>query len=186
MLSAPTKFQDKISQGSYLDGTIIEITTGGDSILFGDITIKFPAGHIYNVINGEVTVEQDIDDLRNDWSRVVVQASLLNIAYKKDTNGDDVTLSTQLSGLTGNVANIYLVNNSEVESLSDCLKIFTGTFTRVVGYNEALLQIEMLDSGGFLFKQLATETVKNLSGAIPNDKSRLMRVPLVYGKFQTK
>jgi hypothetical protein len=182
MITHPTAFTDKVGHHSGVNGIVISLTDGVSTFLLGNMEIDLTDGHVFDVLKDEVSVSQKLDDVKNTWSRTDIQATFTNIWYKRDSTGEKVILSDELVGVAGNTAKVYLYNNSLSTSLSDCALIFTGEVQNIENYSETEIRVNMLDSGGFLDKQLVPNSMIG-TFANASDRSKFLKQPLVYGVF---
>lgn len=188
MLTPPTEFSKWVNRSGSLEGTIIVID-GLD--MFGNMEMNLTDGHVYNILTEAINIGQNVDFYRKSWSNVLVDVVVTSVGYKKDElAANDISMADLVYGVVGNTAEIYFCSSPNTTSLSQCLKVFSGTVKKVKQITRETSTIQLTNNESVIdlnpmqekLETAFNPTVFSEQIQLPSE-TRDRKIPLVYGRF---
>lgn len=165
---------------------IVKIMHDSDVWYLGDMEIEWGAGiHVYALLTGCTGMKRTTDPFRKKWSIGEVTLSFSNLPFKKDSSGNWLRPSDDISIIETDSVEIYLLCGENATGLSDCILSFSGLLKESPKYDENTWSITIIDRSVYLLNQtILSTTVGSIYSDTP-EKFENEMIPLVYGEFRS-
>jgi hypothetical protein len=154
---------------------IVKLTDGVTTWYYG--TANLPALGVINKITNFGGIESSFDELDCTFSVGNISVSIDNTA-----NISGVRPSDELSDIVGHNADIYITNDPNVTSLTQCYHVVSGTVEEPISCNYEKVDIFIYNKGERYNKELPDKLLTDVFSAVP-EENKDKHAGIIYGNF---
>ena len=164
---------------------IVELTDGTSTWLVSEKSMQLTDGFVHPLLKSSIKTNEQFNVFTKRWAVGDIQLTLNNLPYKKDSSGDWIRLSDELPNVIYNEATVYALagSSTKINSLSDCLTIFSGYVSETPKYQDETITVRIVDKGAFIHRTLPQTLVGDVYTDNVPPESTSKKIPVVYGEY---